>query len=48
MPIWKKTIFVNAIKSRMDQENRNAEDILQEYIKLTGEEKAEILSAINS
>lgn len=46
MPIWKKTIFVNAIKARMEMENRTAEDIIQEYVKLTEEEKAEILAEI--
>lgn len=46
MPEWKKSIFVNAIKARMEQENRTAEDIIQEYTKLTAPEKQEILSAI--
>lgn len=47
MLAWKKTIFVNAIKARMEQENRTAEDIIQEYTKLTEQEKAEILAEIN-
>ena len=47
MPAWKKTIFVNAIKARMAQENRTAEDIIQEYTKLSDTEKAEILAEIN-
>lgn len=47
MPAWKKMIFVNAIKARMEMENRTAEDIIQEYNKLTEGEKTEILSAIN-
>jgi len=46
MPTWKKNIFVNAIKARMVQENRTAEDIIEEYPALTSEEKAEILAAI--
>ena len=47
MPSWKKIIFVNAIKTRMAQESRTAEDIIQEYTRLTAEEKAEILAEIN-
>lgn len=47
MPTWKKNIFVNAIKARMEQENRTTEDIIQEYVKLTEEEKTEILAEIN-
>lgn len=46
MPIWKKTIFVNAIKARMEMENRTADEIITEYTKLTEEEKAEILAEI--
>lgn len=46
MPTWKKNIFVNAIKVRMTQEERTAEDIIEEYPALTPEEKAEILAAI--
>ncbi|WP_315117820.1 hypothetical protein [uncultured Clostridium sp.] len=48
MPYWKKSIFVNAIKVRRKIENRTAEDIIQEYTKLTEEEKTEILNDINS
>jgi|GEM_PF-490156 len=44
MPAWKKIIFVNAIKARMEQENRTAEDIIAEYTKLTEAEKFEILT----
>lgn len=44
MPIWKKNIFVNAIKARMEQEGRTYEDILQEYTKLTETERTEILT----
>ena len=46
MPTWKKNIFINAIKARMVQEDRTAEDIIQEYTKLTEEEKAEILEEL--
>jgi uncharacterized protein (DUF433 family) len=46
MPVWKKIIFVNAIKARMEMENRTAEDIIEDYPKLTEEEKKEILQAI--
>jgi hypothetical protein len=46
MPEWKKNIFVNAIKARIAQEGRAAEDIIQEYVKLTADEKAEILTAL--
>jgi uncharacterized protein (DUF433 family) len=46
MPAWKKTIFVNAIKARMEMEGRTAEDIIQDYPKLTEDEKTEILAAL--
>lgn len=46
MPTWKKNIFVRAIKARVEQKNRTAEDIIQEYTALTEDEKAEILAAI--
>ncbi len=46
MPAWKKNIFVRAIRKRMQEEQRTAEDILTEYPALTAEEKAEILAAI--
>lgn len=46
MPEWKKNIFVNAIKARMEREGRTAESIIAEYTKLTEEEKMEILIAI--
>lgn len=48
MPTWKRNIFVNAIKARMEQESRTAEDIITEYTKLTDAEKAEILAVINA
>lgn len=44
MPAWKKIIFVNAIKARMQFESRTAEDIIQDYTKLTEAEKEEFLS----
>ncbi|BCJ98126.1 hypothetical protein [Anaerocolumna chitinilytica] len=47
MPSWKKIIFVNAIKARMIQENRTAEDIITEYTKLTETEKIEILANLS-
>jgi len=46
MPTWKKNIFVNAIRARMIQENRTAENIITEYTALTEAEKTEILAAI--
>lgn len=46
MQTWKKTIFVNAIKARMVQESRTADDIIAEYTKLTEDEKIEILASI--
>lgn len=46
MQAWKKSVFVNAIKARMQLENRTAEDIIQEYTKLTAEEKSDILAEL--
>lgn len=46
MQIWKKTIFVNAIRARVIQESRTADDIIAEYTKLTTDEKTEILASI--
>lgn len=46
MPIWKKTIFVNAIRTRVNQEERTKEDIIKEYVKLTKAEKKEILAGV--
>lgn len=46
MLTWKRTIFVNAIKARMTQENRTAEDIIAEYTKLTEDEKVEIIASL--
>lgn len=48
MPVWKLNIFVNAIKVRVVNENRTAEDIITEYPKLTETEKSEILAVINT
>ena len=46
MEEWKKIIFVNAIRTRMDYEDRRAEDIILDYTKLTELEKQEILEAM--
>ena len=46
MPIWKLNIFVRVIAQRMESEQRTKEDIIAEYVLLTGEEKEEILSNI--
>ena len=46
MPTWKKNIFVNAIKIRMVQEDRTAEDIITKYTALSEAEKTEILASI--
>lgn len=46
MPVWKKNIFINAIKTRMVQEDRTAEDIITEYTALSEAEKTEILASI--
>jgi len=47
MPEWKKMIFVNAIRARIKIENRIAEDIINDYPKLTVEEKTEILNELH-
>lgn len=46
MPTWKQNIFVRVITRRMQKEGRTAEDIIQEYIALTEDEKMEILAAV--
>jgi len=46
MPTWKKNIFVRVIKRRIQDEQRTAEDILEEYPALTEDEKNEILAAL--
>lgn len=43
MPVWKKTIFVNAIKARIKLEDKTKEELIQEYSKLSEFEKTEIL-----
>lgn len=47
MESWKKSIFVNAIKTLMAQENKTAAEVITRYTKLTDAEKTEILMAIN-
>lgn len=44
---WKKRIFVRAIRTRMEAEQITVEQALEDYNKLTAEEKAEILEALN-
>jgi len=46
MPEWKKNIFIRVIKARMGIEQRIAEDIIEEYMALTAEEKTEILEGL--
>ncbi len=48
MSSWKKNIFVRVITARMAAEGRTAEEIIQEYPKLTAEEKAEILKELET
>jgi hypothetical protein len=43
MKEWKLNVFVNAVKARMERENRPAEDIVAEYVRLTDEERNDIL-----
>lgn len=47
MPTWKNLIFLNAIKARIELENRTAEDIIEDYSKLSESEKEEILSELS-
>lgn len=47
MESWKKSIFINAIKTLMVQENKTATEIITRYTKLADAEKTEILNAIN-
>jgi hypothetical protein len=44
---YKLRIFVRAIKSRMELENKTAEEIIVDYVKLTDEEKENILIEVN-
>lgn len=46
MPVWKKNIFVNAIRIKMKQDGRTAEEVILDYPKLTDSEKQEILLSI--
>lgn len=46
MPEWKKNIFVNAIRTRMEREGKAAEDVIEDYPALTEPEKTEILAAL--
>ncbi len=48
MPLWKKIIFVNAIKARLAMENRTVEEIIETYSKLSESEKEELLSELSS
>lgn len=43
---YKLRIFVRAIKTRMVQESKTAEEIIVDYVKLTEEEKTEILASV--
>ena len=47
MQIWKRDIFVSAIKLLMVQENKTAEEVITRYIKLTDAERMEILAEVN-
>ena len=44
---YKLRIFIRVIKKRMADEGISAEEVLNDYPKLTEEEKQEILNAIN-
>lgn len=44
---YKLRIFVRVVKKRMADEGISAEEVLNDYPKLTEEEKQEILNAIN-
>ena len=46
MPTWKKNIFMRAIRTRMELENRAAAEIILEYTALTEAERAEILNSL--
>lgn len=45
---YKLRIFVRAIKTRMELEGKTAEEIIADYVKLTDEEKAEILASVST
>ncbi len=44
---WKR-IFVSAVKARIEREQRTAEEIIQEYSKLTELEKAELFAEVTA
>ena len=46
MPSYKLNIFANVIIARMEAEQRTAEDIIEEYTKLTTVEKTLILAEV--
>lgn len=45
---YKLRIFVRAIKSRMEFENKTAEETIVDYVKLTDEERVEILASVST
>lgn len=45
---YKLRIFVRVIKARIEIENKTAEEIIVDYVKLTEEEKAEILASVST
>lgn len=45
---YKKRIFVRAILARMEAEQITAEIAIEDYPKLTDEEKTEILADVNA
>ena len=45
MDTWKKVIFINSIKVRLQNGEGTAEEIINSYVKLTEDEK-EILSVV--
>lgn len=47
MLIYKRNLFINVVKTRMKNEDLTATEILDQYTKLTDEEKTEILENLN-
>ena len=45
---YKLRIFVRAIKTRIELENKTADEIIADYAKLTEEEKTEILASVSA
>lgn len=43
MEPWKRNVFVNAIQYEMKRKDKTASELIEEYTKLTGREKTEIL-----